>query len=259
MKIRVLASGSKGNCIVVRGGGQLLLVDCGLSCRELTRRMNECGLSPSEVTGVFFTHDHSDHCAGVATFHRKHPEVPLYANGNTADAIGMVTGVEDGWRIFETAEPFQFGGLSVETFSIPHDAADPVGYVFGEGESNLFIGTDMGVVTMAAKEALSRANCAVLESNHDPVLLQTSDRPLSLKQRISSRCGHLSNDQAAEALRETNPSRLRVLLLAHLSSQCNADYLARESMERALDELGRRQAVRLEVLAQERPSECYEF
>ena len=260
MKIRVLASGSKGNCIVVRGGGQLLLVDCGLSCRELTRRMNECGLSPSEVTGVFFTHDHSDHCAGVATFHRKHPEVPLYANGNTADAIAAVTGVEDGWCVYETTEPFEVGGLSVNTFSTPHDAADSVGYVFeeAEGESVLFIGTDMGVMTVAAKEALARCTCAVLESNHDSVLLQTSDRPLSLKQRIEGRCGHLSNDQAADAVREMQPSRLRTLLLAHLSQECNADYLARESMERALKEIGRTD-VQLAVLSQEAPSDCYEF
>lgn len=258
MKFRALASGSKGNCYVVRGGGELLLVDCGLSCRELTRRMGDCGLSPSEVTGVLFTHDHSDHCNGIATFHHRFPGVPLYANGNTADAIAAVTGVEDGWSVFETAERFQIGGLSVDTFSTPHDAADSVGYVLSEGGSTLFIGTDMGVVTVAAREALSRANCAVLESNHDPVLLQTSDRPLSLKQRIAGRCGHLSNGQAADALRETNPPGLRVLLLAHLSSQCNADYLARESMEHALDDLGRKN-VQLEVLAQETPSECYEF
>lgn len=259
MRFRALASGSKGNCLAVRGGGELLLVDCGLSCRELSRRMGDCGLSPSEVTGVLFTHDHSDHCNGIATFHKKFPAVPLYANGNTADAIASVTGVEDGWCVFETAEQFQIGGLAVDTFSIPHDAADPVGYVLSEGESTLFIGTDMGVMTVAAKEALARASCAVLESNHDPVLLQTSERPLSLKQRIAGRCGHLSNDQAAEALLETNPQRLRVLLLAHLSSQCNADYLARESIERALDELGRRQSVQLEVLSQECPSGCYEF
>ena len=258
MRVRSFASGSKGNCIAVRGGGELLLVDCGLSCRELTKRMAACGVSPSDVTGIVFTHDHSDHCAGLATFHRKYPEVPLYANGNTADAIAAAVGVDDGWCVFETAEPFEIGGLGVNTFSIPHDAADPVGYVFEEAESTLFVGTDMGVMTVAAREALSRATCAVIESNHDPVLLQTSDRPLSLKQRIAGRCGHLSNDQASDALREAIPQKLTVLLLAHLSSQCNADYLARESMERALKDLGRTN-VNLDVLGQDAPSACYEF
>lgn len=258
MRLRVFASGSKGNSLAVRGGGKLLLIDCGLSCRELTKRMAACGLSPAEVGGILFTHDHSDHCAGLATFHKRYPAVPLFANGNTADAIASTTGVEDGWCVFETAEPFAIGGLRVNTFSVPHDAADPVGYVIEEEESVLFVGTDLGVMTLPAKEALGRATCAVLESNHDSVLLQTSDRALSLKQRIAGRCGHLSNDQVAEVLRETCPRRLQALLLAHLSQECNADYLAREAAEAALKDVGRTN-VQLEVLSQDAPSACYEF
>ena len=258
MKIQALASGSQGNCLVVSGGGELLLVDCGLSCRELTKRMKRCGISPAAVTGIVFTHDHGDHCAGVTTFHKKYPTVPLYANGNTADAIAQVTGTEDGWSVFETAEPFPIGGLAVNTFSIPHDAADPVGYTISEGKKTLFVGTDMGMMTVAAKEALSRATAAVLESNYNPELLQTSDRPLSLKQRVAGRCGHLSNDQAADALREVRPKSLKLLMLAHLSQHCNADYLARESMEHALKEIGRNDIV-LTVLSQDAPSVCYEF
>ena len=258
MRLRVFGSGSKGNCLAVRGGGKLLLVDCGLSCRELTKRMTACGLSPDAVDGILFTHDHSDHCAGIETFHKKHPNVVLYANGNTADAIASVTGVEDGWCVFETAEPFSIGDLTVTSFSVPHDAADAVGYLIDDGRSSLFIGTDMGVVTMPAKEALSRATCAILESNHDPELLQRSERPESLKQRIRGRSGHLSNDQAADVVRELNPPTLHTLLLAHISGQCNADYLAVESMERALKEL-RRTDVALAALSQDEPSDLYEF
>ena len=258
MRVRALGSGSKGNSIAVRGGGELLLVDCGLSCRETARRLAACGASIADVTGVLFTHDHSDHCAGLATFHRKHPSVPLYANGNTADAIACATGVEDGWRVFETCEPFLVGALSVETFAIPPDAADPVGYLISEGESHLFVGTDMGIVTVAAKEALSRATCAILETNHDPVLLQTSDRPVSLKQRIAGRCGHLSNEQAATALLEAHPAHLSTLLLAHLSQECNADYLALEAVRSALAEIGLSR-VALAALSQDVPSALYEF
>lgn len=258
MRIRVLGSGSKGNSIAVRGGGELLLVDCGLSCLETKKRLAACGASLAEVTGILFTHDHSDHYSGLETFHRKHPSVPLYANGNTADAIACATGVDDGWRIFETSEPFSIGGLGVETFSTPHDAADPVGYLISEGDSRLFVGTDMGAMTIAAREALSRATCAVLEANHDPVLLQTSDRPLSLKQRISGRCGHLSNDQTAAALREARPSHLSILLLAHISQQCNADYLALEAVRPALAEIGL-SGVALAALSQDAPSAQYEF
>lgn len=257
MRLRVFGSGSGGNSLALRSGGTLLMVDCGFSCKELERRMAACGVSADEAAALFFTHDHSDHCKGLATFHKKHPQVKLYANGNTADAIASLTGVEDGWCVFETAEEFAVGDVGVTTFSIPHDAADPVGYLFDDGASALFVGTDMGMPTVPVKEALSRATCAVLESNHDPVLLQTSDRPVSLKQRIAGRCGHLSNGQAADLLREVQPPRLRHLLLAHLSHQCNAPYLALEAMNAALHDLGR--AIDLAVLDQDAPSALYEF
>ncbi|MBQ4199803.1 MAG: MBL fold metallo-hydrolase [Kiritimatiellae bacterium] len=257
MRLRVFGSGSQGNSLAVRSGGTLLLVDCGFSCRELERRMASCGVSPDDAAGLFFTHDHSDHCKGIATFRKRHPCVPLYANGNTADAIAALTGVDDGWNLFETAESFAVGDFTVTSFSIPHDAADPVGYLFDDGDGALFVGTDMGAATFGVRDALARATCAVLESNHDPVLLRMSDRPASLKQRIAGRCGHLSNGDAAELVREVRPSRLKTLLLAHLSRQCNAPYLALEAMQPALAELGR--PVTLAALDQDSPSALYEF
>ena len=222
MKVRVFGSGSQGNALAVRsGGGTLLLVDCGFSCKELERRMAACGVDPDAAVGLFFTHDHIDHCKGTATFHRRHPQVPLYANGNTADAISVLTGVDDGWSVFETA-----------------------------------VGTDMGAPTFGVRDALARATCAILESNHDPVLLQTSDRPVSLKQRIAGRCGHLSNGDAADLVREVQPLRLKTLLLAHLSRPCNAPYLALEAMRPAVAELGR--PIALDTLDQDDPSPLYE-
>ena len=257
MKLRVFGSGSQGNALAVRSGETLLFVDCGFSCRELTRRMAACGVTPDAAAGLFFTHDHSDHCQGLATFHKRYPQVPLYANGNTADAISVLTGVDDGWRVFETAETFPVGDIAVTSFSIPHDAADPVGYLFDDGESALFLGTDMGAPTFGVRDALARATCAILESNHDPVLLQTSDRPVSLKQRIAGRCGHLSNGDAAALVREVNPPRLKTLLLAHISRHCNAPYLALEAMRPVVAELGR--PITLDVLDQDTPSPLYEF
>ena len=257
MKLRVFGSGSQGNALAVKSGETLLLVDCGFHCRELERRMAACGVDPDAAEGLFFTHDHDDHCKGLATFHKRHPQVPLYANGNTADAIAVLTGVDDGWRVFETAETFRVGDMSVTSFSIPHDAADPVGYLFDDGEGALFVGTDMGAPTFGVRDALARATCAVLESNYDPVLLQTSDRPVSLKQRIAGRCGHLSNGDAADLVREVRPQRLKTLLLAHISRQCNAPYLALEAMRSAVAELGR--PVSLEVLDQNATSPLYEF
>ena len=258
MRLRVFGSGSKGNALAVRSGGTLLLLDCGFSCRELEKRMTACGVRPADVTAILFTHDHTDHCKGIATFHKRHPQVPLYANGNTADAIATLTGVEDGWRIFETGEPFAIGDVSVSAFSIPHDAADTVGYLFSDETASLFVGTDMGVPTLPVKYALAQATCAVLESNHDPMLLACSDRPVSLKQRIAGRCGHLSNQDAADLVREVAPPNLKMLLLAHLSRPCNAPHLALESMREALKDI-EREDIALAALDQDEPSDLYEF
>lgn len=258
MRLRILASGSKGCSLCLRSGDTLVMVDCGLSCRETEKRMKECGVDPDALSAILFTHNHSDHCRGLATFHKKHPQIPLYANGGTSEAIEAVTGVSDGWCVFENAEPFDLGAFTVTAFSIPHDATDPVGYVFDDGSSRFVLCTDCGMATSAVRNALSRATCAVLESNHDPVLLRQSGRAPSLIQRIAGRDGHLSNVDAADLVRDVAPQRLEVLLLAHLSEDCNAPHIALESMRRALADVGRRD-VELAALAQHAVSELYEF
>lgn len=258
MRLRVLGSGSGGNSIAVRSGGTLLLVDIGFSFKEVKTRLAECGVDISEVSAVLFTHDHSDHCKGVGTFHRRLPEVPLVANGDTADAIARQTGVNDGWTLFENGEPFEIGDISVTSFSISHDAADPVGYLLEAGGSSLFVGTDMGIVTANVRMAFSRATCAVLESNHDPMLLEQSSRPVSLKQRIRGRTGHLSNEDAALLVKETNPSCLKTILLGHISSECNSPSLAKRAFVDVLEEIDRTD-ITLSVLEQSRPGDLFEF
>lgn len=258
MRLRVLGSGSGGNSIAVRSGDTLLLVDLGFSFKEEKNRLADCGVDIGEVSAVLFTHDHSDHCKGIATFHKRLPDVPLVANGDTADAIARQTGVNDGWTLFENGEPFELGDITVTAFSISHDAADPVGYLFEADGSSLFVGTDMGVVTANVRMAFSRATCAVLESNHDPILLEQSDRPISLKQRIRGRTGHLSNEDAAMLVRETNPLCLKTLLLGHISSECNSPSLARRTFADVFEELGRTD-VHLSVLEQDSPGDLFEF
>ena len=259
MRLRVFASGSKGNSLAVRSaGGTLLLVDLGLSLPELRERATACGVDVGTASAVLFTHDHVDHFCGVAAFHRHYPDIPLVANGDTSDAIAVKTGVADGWSVFETAVPFDVADFRVTPFSISHDAADPVGFLIESGGSTLFVGTDTGVPTMGVRDALWRSDCAVLESNHDSVLLQTSNRPVSLKQRIAGRSGHLSNEDAAELVRTVNPPRLKTLLLAHLSEQCNSPSLAQAAMRAALKDCGRTD-MRLEVLSQDEPSDLFIF
>ena len=258
MRLRVLGSGSGGNSIAVRSGNTLLLVDLGFSFKEQKTRLADCGADIADVSAVLFTHDHSDHCKGVGTFHKRLPDVPLVANGDTADAIARQSGVNDGWTLFENGDPFDIGEISVTAFSISHDAADPVGYLFEADGSSLFVGTDMGIVTANVRMAFSRATCAVLESNHDPILLEQSNRPVSLKQRIRGRTGHLSNEDAAMLVRETNPPCLKKLLLGHISSECNSPSLARKAFVDVLEDLGRTD-ITLEILEQDRPGSLFEF
>ena len=238
MRLRVFGSGSQGNALAVRSGGTLLLVDCGFSCRELEKRMSACGVRTDDVTAVLFTHDHTDHCKGVATFHKRHPQVPLYANGNTADAIATLTGVEDGWRVFETAEPFTIGEIEVTSFSIPHDAADPVGFVLDDGSARLGIATDLGFATGLVERRLLGCTALALEFNHDLRMLEGSGRPPSLIQRIRGRGGHLSNDQAAELLAAVAGSGLRHVVPMHLSGECNEPALAVAAARGALRAAG---------------------
>ena len=258
LKFTTLASGSSGNAALVSCGDTHILLDAGISARRITTGLKELGVEPEKLSAILITHDHSDHCKGVGTFHKRLPDVPLVANGDTADAIARQSGVNDGWTLFENGEPFDIGDISVTAFPISHDAADPVGYLFEADGSSLFVGTDMGVVTANVRRAFSRATCAVLESNHDPVLLEQSSRPVSLKQRIRGRTGHLSNEDAAMLVRETNPSCLKTILLGHISSECNSPSLARKAFADVLEDIGRTD-IALEVLEQDRPCDLFEF
>ncbi len=272
MRLRVLGSGSKGNCLAVRSsGGTLVLVDCGFSCREIEKRARACGIELCDAAAVLFTHDHSDHVDALATFHKHHPSIALLANGETADAISARTGVGDGWVVFDNFAPFDLLDLRVTPFATSHDAANPVGFLIEDtaprettlfaqdaGPSALFIAIDTGIATPAMRRAIERADCAVLESNYDPVLLETSDRAWSLKRRISGESGHLANEAAADFIRLVNPMRLKTLLLAHISQECNAPDIALEKMRAALSDCGRAD-VSLHALSQCEPSPLFEF
>ncbi len=259
MRVRVFASGSKGNSLAVRSSsGALLVVDLGLSCKNLECRAAACAVALAEARGILFTHDHDDHFSALSVFHKRRSEVPLLANMATADAIAAKTGVNDGWVVFDSAQAFDFADFTITPFPTSHDAAEPVGFLIENDGRALFVGTDTGVVTAGARAAFARADCAILESNYDPVLLAASDRRESLKSRIAGRSGHLANEDAAALFRATNPPRLKRLMLAHISEECNSPSLARAAMLQALKECGRAD-VALAVLSQREPSPLVEF
>lgn len=235
MDVCVLASGSKGNCTYVTDGETALLVDLGLSAREIVARLEEACIDPHTIQAVLFSHDHVDHYRGVEVFSKKFP-VRLLANEGTASGIDRAfPKARLEWEIFETASSFDVGTLHVDAFSVPHDASDPVGFVVTDGASRLGIVTDLGQPTPLIINKLSACDAIVLESNHDYDMLMASNRPWPLKTRIAGRSGHLSNVQATELLQQVLSDRLRLLLLAHLSEECNTHHLAQTLMQQTLD------------------------
>ncbi|MBO4287116.1 MAG: MBL fold metallo-hydrolase [Kiritimatiellae bacterium] len=256
MRLCVLASGSKGNCTYVESSEGALLLDAGLNRTEIVHRLAVAQLDPARIRGVLFTHEHDDHCSAIPVLHR-YLDAELFANGGTAEAIDCAhPDAALPWTIFETGRPFDLAGFHIETFSVSHDTAEPVGYVLCADGVRLFYATDLGCITPAVAAAMTGCTAAVLESNHDPVLLMESKRTRHLKNRILGDTGHLSNEQAAAFMEQNAPDTLRLLLLAHVSQECNVPSLAKSVMRDALHRAGR-DDIRVEVLSQESPSEVF--
>lgn len=257
MRIVSLASGSKGNAFCLESCGRTLLIDCGLSCRELRRRAALAGVDLESLEGVAITHSHDDHVAGLATFHKSFPDVPLFANMMTCETVAWSGKIDDDAFVpFENGQSFAAGPFEVLPFSIPHDTSDPVGYLVSAEGVCYFHGTDIGTPLDSVGVHLSQADVATLESNHDPVLLRQSGRPPSVIQRIAGPRGHLSNEQSCELVRRFASPRLRRLALAHLSEACNAPHMAESAMREALSSIGR-DDISLAVLQQNAALEIF--
>jgi len=233
LTVRPIASSSKGNAYVVEQGDAAVLVDCGVSCKCL-----KANFDLKSLCGVLITHNHIDHVSGLKVLLNA-VDVPVFANAMTAEAVAGQEKVDgNAFVCFENGQSFGVGPFSVLPFSIPHDAADPVGYLI-RGEQTYFHGTDIGTPLDSIGLKLAEAELATLESNHDPVMLKTSQRPPSLKQRISGPRGHLSNDEACELVKRFASPRLKHLWLAHLSGECNVPHLALDAMRSTLAEMNR--------------------
>lgn len=241
MRICVLASGSKGNAAYVEGGGVRLLIDAGLSCRDLERRLAAVGASPDGLDAILVTHEHEDHVRGLDRFAARHG-APVFANEGTAAVVERqcrLSGREaPPFTLFESRVPFALGGLTVTPVRISHDTAEPVAYTLDDGAARLGYFTDLGFVSDEVAAALAACDALVLESNHDLEMLRHSGRPYPLVARIAGESGHLSNDQACEAVARCAAPTLRALVLAHLSEECNQPDVARACMARALKARG---------------------
>ena len=337
VRFTVLASGSKGNSTVVCGGRTRILVDAGLSCRELFRRMKIAGEDPETLDAIVITHEHQDHINGLAVTARKlnipvyfteathrawmrwltprrqmtyaqwleqcrrqtaerqaerdaavdegepdEPEAGMQAEAGsqaTAEALSSSnssvsvvdaepaatsTAKDDPtWlpavEYFEAGQPFAIGDLSLSPFTIPHDAADPVGFVFAAEGVRMGFATDLGYISPNVKAQLQRVDLLLLESNHDLEMLRDGPYPWSVKQRVMSRVGHLSNEAAAEFLATAYDGQAAYVILAHLSESNNLPELARVTADRALNGRASLLANRLIVAEQHHPMASITF
>lgn len=256
LRVSILGSGSSGNCTYITSDNTAVLIDAGLSAREIGRRLESLGAAVSDIRGICVSHEHGDHTQGLRVLHRRQG-VPLYANGGTVEALcrdPAFGGVA--WQIFTTGAAFAVGDLLVEPFSVPHDAYEPVGFVVSRGELRVGVVTDMGMPTTLIRERLRHCRLLIVESNHDEQMLQDAQRPWLLKQRIRGRQGHLSNQRAAAMLAEIAGPQLTTVFLAHLSADCNRPELAQQTV---LDELGRagHTHIAVNVTYPDRPTELF--
>ncbi|MDD5557921.1 MAG: MBL fold metallo-hydrolase [bacterium] len=238
MKICVLASGSSGNAIYVEEAGCGILVDAGLSRRELGARLGTIGVDLGGVSAVLVSHEHGDHVQGLAVLHRVHG-IPVHANRMTASGLFDRGLPAPAFRLFRTGADFSVGPFTVSPFPVPHDALDPVGFVLSAGGCRVGISTDLGHPAPQVKERLRGCRAIVIEANHDGELLAGGDRHPSLKERIRGGNGHLSNEEAAALVAAVATEGLRDVFLAHLSRECNRPELARAAVEGALRAAGR--------------------
>jgi len=246
-----LGSGSSGNMTFIRVGDTRIAIDAGISCRAIERGLGTIGENPDDLSGIFITHEHSDHIKGLPVFTKKH-RIPIHAAGATADFVACAEGLLTPHSPLYTVE---VGEVTVTSFVTPHDSICSVGYIIEKNDDTadkpLRIGfaTDLGHISGETEELLKTCRYVVLESNHDPKMLRNGSYPAYLKDRIASRSGHLSNRDCAQCVARLAEAGVKGILLAHLSEENNRPELAMIESSDALDRVGMHGSVTLRVAA----------
>ena len=258
-----LFSGSSGNATYIASGKTGILIDAGLSGRQITDALSRIGVLPETLSGIIITHEHTDHVKGAGILSRKY-HLPLYANEGTwaamARQVGTVAPAER--RVFETDSDFYIGDLSVHAFAIPHDAADPVGFRVYAGGCSVATATDMGCIRKSVMNALSGTDLVLLESNHDPAMLMRNEHySAALKRRILGEHGHLSNEACSKGILTLYESGVRRLVLGHLSAENNTPELALDTALEAVTREGLTpdEDIFLDLGWRDRPGKLYQI
>ena len=229
MRFASLASGSGGNALIVEHGRTRVMVDCGLGPRDAEVRLGRLGLTPADLAAIAVTHEHDDHAGGAVAFSQKHA-IPVYVTFGTCRALALDPDAMPLARVIDSHRPFYIDGLCVQPVPVPHDAREPVQFVFSDGDRRLAVLTDAGTPTRHMIEMMSGCDALVLECNHDPEMLANGPYPGWLKARVGGPFGHLSNHQSSALLAALDRSRLQHLVAAHLSASNNTPDLARAAL-----------------------------
>jgi phosphoribosyl 1,2-cyclic phosphodiesterase len=233
MKFSVLASGSGGNACYVETAHARILIDAGLSCRELIRRLESIAVNPETLDAMVITHEHWDHLKGAGPFARSH-DIPVYINRPTLQKSIKVLGNLSRPVCIQTGQVITINDIQVETFTKCHDAVDPIGVVISSDGFRLGLITDLGRSTRLVEDRLRGCNALIIEFNHDERMLDEGPYPLELKRRIKGPEGHLSNQQAGELLKAVYHKNLGLVVLAHLSAENNRPEKAYQAAAEAL-------------------------
>lgn len=229
MRFASLGSGSEGNALLVASGQTQVLMDCGFGLHDAILRVERLRVSPEQLSGIVITHEHGDHISGVARLARKF-DLPVWLTHGTLRSQYKAFADVAHLHEIDSSRSFAIGGIEISPYPVPHDAAEPVQYVFSDGARRLGVLTDTGCSTAHIEQMLSGCHALVLECNHDSDMLMNGDYPYSLKLRVGGRLGHLNNQDAAGILSRVNVSRLQHLVAAHLSKKNNTAKLAVQAL-----------------------------
>lgn len=227
MRFASLGSGSRGNAALVEAGGTCVMVDCGFSIRDTCRRLAVLGRVPADLTAILVTHEHGDHVSGVLPLARRFG-IPVWMTAGTARAVDV--GSDDPVRVISSGAQVELAGIEVEAVAVPHDAREPVQYIFTVADLKLGILTDLGSITSHVVARYRSCRGLLLEANHDLALLADGPYPDALKRRVGGDWGHLSNAQAAQLLHRLGDDVLRTLVVGHISQQNNSPELVQQAL-----------------------------
>ena len=255
-----LVSGSSGNCYLISDGNEKLLIDVGLSGKQIQNRLKEFDVDPKSLTGILVSHEHGDHTCGVGVMSRRF-DIPIYANRGTWQGMEKKIGEikEDNRRVFHTDQLFNIGDFIINPYTISHDANEPVGFSFGNNGVKISIATDLGFMNEGIIKNLENSDLVVLESNHDEEMVKIGPYPYSLKRRILSDVGHLSNENAGKSIVKLVDRNVKGVMLAHLSKENNFPELAVTTVEGVLkkNNIHPNKDVNIDIAHRDRVSKLY--